>query len=1231
MPSCRALRSPIVALALAAAALVAPAAALAGPIQEVGPSDPEHAYVDVNNHSQVVGTVYHNTYPSAVLWDGHGEAPLPLPAGFDSAFATSINDSGQIAGAVASDNDERAVVWSSAGVPTVLPQVPLESGQSVFSDGMAINANGDVVGNAAWWDPSNQSTLQPRQPVFWPHGGTPVDINGSATTEGYAFDVNASDTVLAMACDSKGFYANSFLWDKGKTTPVPLEFGQGNGNAFGPSCTGGDAFTNHMNDSGLVVGDANVNGTPEAATWQNGTTKMLPGGGDALAVNNLGDIVGQQAGHTVLWPHGSSDEVVDLQSRLPLGEANHWSLGLPVAINDLGQVLGMGSHDGKGVFYLLSLDPVFSVDNPRIAAPKKGTAYAVFHVTSNVPVSTETKVAFRTIDGAGQEDAKSPADYQATTGDVTFKPGQDDRTVVVQINPNPAAEHDKDFQLEITPEQGFVAKPRGTATIVNRQLAVSLDGAQLEGDAFLLSLKAKNVTGHRISQLHFQAPDITSGDGAKAAPLVTASNAPSALAAGASTELLYSYLPTTDGHLLASTKVTGLTPHGWHVTESNEARIGVKDRRPAETDLEIALMGGWITGVGQGRAGLQHFDQKVANEAGAAARLGDANATERLHAAANGKPANYYAGMSDPPLEHTGHGTRRVSFTDMLIAEHKGELNGTLKFIRSEAGKGWRSGLNTTTFGGYELYVQTTDLIQNSDQAQLVQGARWLFHDAPASVRRTGQGYLQYIETHTPQQAAADGYNAIPKITTEFGDRVIGLANSKANELKSDVQAYGQEFHDHPLEAEEKWAERRAYAQCALATFIGGFLINPEAGGAEGVLKAGASAEEAVAAQTEGALGAPINAPPPGEDVPIDQLAPKSARDQIEAELRKGEARIKQDTGIDVELGVQMGRFPKKGAEHIDGGISIPKPEWAKAKSMNAAQVELTDVNKNWEEQVAFPNPKDTKLAELTDGLADGHPDRVRYEKAQRGLQDQWDFLHGKAPQRGDYASQQEFEDAQRLYENITEMKKAAQPGGADFYEGIGEGRVKVHVELELDHVKDNGRDVIVPRVKEQYTEPANPRPLSSRVYQVKDGKAIGKDGRVVNPNVDKAPTLGSDWDGVGTVVRKKGGAPLTPNQSDRLWSKGQVETSIALSKSPYTSGHGLSLNANDSTAATARRFAIQYGLGHLPPNLSAAQQADIERRFGLQPGELTERIMRGTKALTITGSGSSLEYVTPP
>lgn len=83
----------------------------------------------------------------------------------------------------------------------------------------------------------------------------------------------------------------------------------------------------------------------------------LGGISEALAINDRGQIVGLSSNrlgiegiqHATLWENG---QIVDLNDLIPAGAG--WTLELASGVNNRGQIVGYGVHDGRTQPFLLT-------------------------------------------------------------------------------------------------------------------------------------------------------------------------------------------------------------------------------------------------------------------------------------------------------------------------------------------------------------------------------------------------------------------------------------------------------------------------------------------------------------------------------------------------------------------------------------------------------------------------------------------------------------------------------------------------------------------------------------------------------------------------------------------------------------------------------------------------------------------------------------------------------------
>ncbi|MDT5038052.1 MAG: hypothetical protein QOE03_3237 [Micromonosporaceae bacterium] len=290
----------------------------------------------VNNAGQVVG--YSNPSPittHAFRWTNGVLADLGTNPGGASSRADAVNDAGQVAGAAdrTSGGFAYPVRWSAGGVITDL------GGPVTNALGLArgIDPAGRVVGGQRP-DNSEGNPLG----TLYQVDGTRVDLGPNL---GVAAGINAVGQVVGSP---------AYIWRDSSVTFLPGFPGTGT------------AAATAISISGQVVGSAGAGSSELAVRWQNRTPINL-GTVDGItrnranAVNAAGQIVGTADPECVpcapprawLWQAGT---ITALDTLLPAGSG--WTLRQANGINDRGQIVGAGIHNGHMRGYLLT--PAFS-------------------------------------------------------------------------------------------------------------------------------------------------------------------------------------------------------------------------------------------------------------------------------------------------------------------------------------------------------------------------------------------------------------------------------------------------------------------------------------------------------------------------------------------------------------------------------------------------------------------------------------------------------------------------------------------------------------------------------------------------------------------------------------------------------------------------------------------------------------------------------------------------------
>jgi Calx-beta domain len=212
----------------------------------------------------------------------------------------------------------------------------------------------------------------------------------------------------------------------------------------------------------------------------------------------------------------------------------YWARG---ALNppDTGDGIGRANLDGTGANRTfittpqplgVAVDPAIQADQPsRISLDdvieKEGdagqTAFS-FTVSLDAPQPAPVTVDFATADRT----ATAPSDYAATSGTLTFAPGETAETVTVQVNGDTTVEPNEAFNLNLANATGnaTIADPQGFGTIVNDDQAPSAikvnDLRMAEGNAgqtafaFTVSLDAPQPARVTV--------DFATADGTATAP-----------------------------------------------------------------------------------------------------------------------------------------------------------------------------------------------------------------------------------------------------------------------------------------------------------------------------------------------------------------------------------------------------------------------------------------------------------------------------------------------------------------------------------------------------------------------------------------------------------------------------------------------------------------------------------------------------------------------------------------
>jgi hypothetical protein len=146
--------------------------------------------------------------------------------------------------------------------------------------------------------------------------------------------------------------------------------------------------------------------------------------------------------------------------------------------------------------------PSISVDDPLVSEPDSGAQGALFTVKLSAPAAGPVTVDYATADAS----AAAPADYEATSGTLTFAAGETSKQVSVPVNGDTIDEPHETFVLNLSnPSGATVADARGIGTILDNDPPVSLsvdDVSAAEGSgsaSFTISLSAESGKVLRVA------------------------------------------------------------------------------------------------------------------------------------------------------------------------------------------------------------------------------------------------------------------------------------------------------------------------------------------------------------------------------------------------------------------------------------------------------------------------------------------------------------------------------------------------------------------------------------------------------------------------------------------------------------------------------------------------------------------------------------------------------------
>jgi probable HAF family extracellular repeat protein len=280
----------------------------------------------INNHGQVTGYSYLDSSSTSSICHAFFYSSGTLTdLGTDGSYAWDINDDGQVVGSIG----DKAFLYENK-------QISLLGG--ISSNASAINDKGQIVG----WS-YNTTAMNTHAVLF--HDGTFTDLGTLDGLDSYARDINSHGQIVGSS--SKNAYLHAFLYDDEKM----IDLG-----TLGGSC---QAFA--LNNLGDVVGYSDTNEGTHGFLYRNSAMTDLGTLGGAFSnandINDDGHIVGcsetaNNRTHAFLI---STKIMIDLNNLI--ASDSGWELMSAEGINNCGQIVGYGIHNGNPRAFLLTPIP----------------------------------------------------------------------------------------------------------------------------------------------------------------------------------------------------------------------------------------------------------------------------------------------------------------------------------------------------------------------------------------------------------------------------------------------------------------------------------------------------------------------------------------------------------------------------------------------------------------------------------------------------------------------------------------------------------------------------------------------------------------------------------------------------------------------------------------------------------------------------------------------------------
>jgi|GEM_PF-2762559 len=352
----------------------------------------------INDSGEVAGETATSTNPTkeiAFLYRNGAMTNLETLSMDDRSRAFGINNLSKVVGSSYTyDFDQKAFLYQNGAMISL--EILECWDESCFSYASGINDFDNIVGT---------STSSDGRKAFLYQNNVMTSLGTLGGPESFAYAINNLNEIVGAAEDPSEL-PKPFLYKNGMMTELIMPAGFNSGAATG------------INDNGIIIG--NLGGSfLKGFVYQNGVMSELGtlGGSwcEAKGINNSGEIVGWSknslgSDRAFLYKNGI---ITDLNSLID--SSSGWLLSRADDINNRGEIVGYGSHNGFGHGFIL-IPNSLSVSKPLagelwIAGEKDTIKWSAAGIDKiNLKLSTDYK------NGVGQFDIIIVEDYPADSG-----------------------------------------------------------------------------------------------------------------------------------------------------------------------------------------------------------------------------------------------------------------------------------------------------------------------------------------------------------------------------------------------------------------------------------------------------------------------------------------------------------------------------------------------------------------------------------------------------------------------------------------------------------------------------------------------------------------------------------------------------------------------------------------------------------------------------------------------